>query len=220
VSSRGRNNLHLPLIVAVLVLLLWDTILVYPFKIFVVLLHEISHGLAAVATGGSIERITLSADQGGACQTAGGSRFWILNAGYLGSLGWGALLLLLGTRSKADRPLVGALGAVLLLITLLYIRGGFGFMYGAVAGTALIGAAWALPPYVSDALLRTLGLVSCLYVPWDIASDALLRRIPSSDASALGELTWIPGPVWGALWIGLSLALLWRVVRRITRESP
>jgi hypothetical protein len=175
------------------------------------LLHEISHGLAAVVTGGTIERITLSADQGGACYTAGGSRFWILNAGYLGSLGWGAALLLAGTRSKADRPLVGALGAILLLITLVYIRGGFGLIYGAIAGLALIGVAWKLPPRVADALLRTLGLVSCLYVPWDITSDALLRRIPTSDASALGELTWIPGPIWGAIWIALSLVLLWRI---------
>ena len=42
---------------------LWDTPVIYPLKIFVVLLHEISHGIAALATGGSIERITLDAEQ-------------------------------------------------------------------------------------------------------------------------------------------------------------
>ena len=39
---------------AAVLLLLWDSFVVYPFRIFVVFLHEISHGLAAIATGGSI----------------------------------------------------------------------------------------------------------------------------------------------------------------------
>jgi hypothetical protein len=46
---------------------LWDTWLVTPLKLFVVMLHEVSHGLAAVATGGSIDRIVLTPDLGGAC---------------------------------------------------------------------------------------------------------------------------------------------------------
>ena len=34
---------------------LWDTPVVYPLKIFVVMLHEISHGIASLTTAGSIE---------------------------------------------------------------------------------------------------------------------------------------------------------------------
>ena len=41
---------------------LWDTWLVTPLKLFVVLLHEISHGLMAVATGGAIEKIVVTPD--------------------------------------------------------------------------------------------------------------------------------------------------------------
>ena len=54
-----------PLALAGAALLLWDTFVVYPFRVFVVFLHEISHGLAAVATGGSIVSIGLSFDEGG-----------------------------------------------------------------------------------------------------------------------------------------------------------
>ena len=36
---------------------LWDTHWVYPLKLIVVFLHEISHGLAALATGGRIVEI-------------------------------------------------------------------------------------------------------------------------------------------------------------------
>ena len=42
-------------------------------------------------TGGRIVAIGLSFDEGGVCQTRGGWPFVILNAGYLGSLFWGAL---------------------------------------------------------------------------------------------------------------------------------
>ena len=59
---------------------LWDTGLVYPLKVFVVLLHEVSHGLVAIMTGGTIDRITLSAQEGGACYCPGGSAFLTLSA--------------------------------------------------------------------------------------------------------------------------------------------
>ncbi len=39
---------------------LWPTPVVYPLKIFVVMLHELSHAIAALATGGHVVRITLS----------------------------------------------------------------------------------------------------------------------------------------------------------------
>lgn len=186
---------------ALAALVFWDTPFVYPLKILVVLLHEISHGLAAIATGGGIERIELRADEGGVCVTRGGSRFLILSAGYLGSLAWGALLLVVGARSRLDRPVVGVLGLGLLAVTVVYVRTLFGFAYGVVAGAALAVVAVALPAAVSDALLRLVGVVSCLYVVRDIASDLLLRDVPGSDANALAQLTGIPGVVWGGVWI-------------------
>ena len=64
---------------------LWDTPLVYPLKIFVVLLHEVSHAVVAVVTGGTIERIILDPREGGACYCPGGNTFLTLSAGYLGS---------------------------------------------------------------------------------------------------------------------------------------
>ena len=104
------RRLLLPLGIAVLVLVLWDSFVVFPFRIFVVLLHEISHGLAAVASGGAIESIELSFDEGGVCNTRGGSAFLILNAGYLGSLIWGATFLVLGERRKRSRTMIAAIG--------------------------------------------------------------------------------------------------------------
>jgi len=43
----------------------WQMPIVVPLKILVVLLHEMSHALAAWLTGGSVEQISISAQQGG-----------------------------------------------------------------------------------------------------------------------------------------------------------
>ena len=200
------RSLVTPVAGALVALLLWDTFVVYPIKIFVVFLHEISHGLAAIATGGEIARIELSFDEGGACVTHG-SRFLILSAGYLGSLVWGAVLLVVGARSRYDRVVVGALGVFTLLVTLVYVRSIFGVAYGTAAAGALLLAARFLPDAFSDGLLKVVGIVSCFYAVRDIASDVLLRSIPGSDAHALAELTRVPAVAWGAIWIAAACAV-------------
>jgi hypothetical protein len=209
------RRLLLPLGLGLLSLLLWDTFVVYPFRLFVVFLHEISHGLAAVLTGGEIVSIGLSFDEGGVCLTRGGSPFLVLNAGYLGSLAWGAVFLILGARRRRARSVIAAVGFFTLAVTVLYVRTWFGFFYGLAAGLALVLVASRLKPVVSEVLLATLGAMSCLYAVWDIASDVLLRTAAESDASALARLTGLPAVLWGALWIGLSLAVLGTVLRRL-----
>jgi Peptidase M50B-like len=209
------RRLALPLALAGLVLLLWDTFVVYPFRLFVVFLHEISHGLAAVATGGSVVSIGLSFDEGGVCLTRGGWPFLILNAGYLGSLLWGALFLLLGGRRTWARSAIAVVGAFTLAVTLVYVRTLFGFFYGLVAALVLLAVATKLKPAVSETLLAAIGATSVLYAVWDIASDVLLRHSGQSDAAALARLTGVPAIVWGVAWIGLSTAVLVSVLRRL-----
>jgi hypothetical protein len=209
------RRLALPLALAAAAMLLWGTFVVYPFRLFVVFLHEISHGLAAVATGGAIVSIGLSFDEGGVCLTRGGWPFLILNAGYLGSLLWGALFLLLGGRRTRARPVVAVLGAFTLAVTLVYVRTWFGFLYGLATGLVLLAVATKLKPAVAETLLAALGATSVLYAIWDVASDVLLRHSGQSDAAALARLTGVPAILWGAAWIALSTAVLVSVVRRL-----
>jgi len=209
------RRLVLPLALAAAALLLWGTFAVYPFRLFVVFLHEISHGLAAVATGGSIVSIGLSFDEGGVCRTRGGWPFLILNAGYLGSLLWGALFLLLGGRRTRARSVIGAVGVFTLAVTLAYVRTWFGFFYGLATGLVLLAVATKLKPAVSETLLAALGATSVLYAIWDVASDVLVRHSGESDAAALARLTGVPAILWGAAWIVLSTVVLVSVLRRL-----
>lgn len=215
--SRALRRLVPPIVIGLVALLFWNSAVVYPLRVFVVFLHEISHGLAAALSGGRIVAIGLTFDEGGVCITEGGSRFLILNAGYLGSLFWGAVFLVLSARTRASREITGFVGVFVLAVTLLYVRSLFGLLYGLLAGAALVFCAAKLPRDFLDDLLQTIGVVSCLYALWDIGSDVLTREVPGSDASALGLLTGIPGVVWGVLWIALSLVVVFFALRLVAR---
>lgn len=212
--KKPPNRVLLPLALGLAALVLWDTVVAYPFRIFVVFLHEISHGLAAVLTGGRIVSIGLSIDEGGVCVTQGGWRFVVQSAGYLGSLLFGALFLLLGGKRGRATGVIGLIGLFTLGATLLYVRTLFGFVYGLAAAAAFILVAARLAPAVSEMLLAAVGVMSCLYAVWDISSDVLLRDAPSSDAAALAGLTGIPAVVWGVLWV---LASVWVIVAVLHR---
>lgn len=189
--------------------LLWHTRVVYPLKILVVLFHELSHGLVALATGGSVVGIRVVPQEGGLCLTAGGSRFLTLSAGYLGSLVWGGLILLAAARSRFDRALTAGLGAVLLAAALLWVRPliSFGFAFTLLAAAALLAAGAYLPEAANDFLLKTIGLTSILYAVFDIQDDVLSRpHLLQSDAALLHELTGVPTLVWGVLWMAVALA--------------
>ncbi|MDY0060675.1 MAG: M50 family metallopeptidase [Myxococcota bacterium] len=191
----------------VVVALLWGTVLVTPLKIFVVLLHEVSHALATWLTGGEVLRIEVNAMQGGLCVSRGGNSFVVLSAGYLGSMLWGATLLILAARTRLDRWLSVGIGLFLIGVTLLFVRNLFGFFFAGLSGAAMIVIGLKLPEKVNDLILKVIGVTSCLYAVLDIIDDVLRRPGIGSDADQLARLTHIPSMVWGVLWIVLALVV-------------
>ncbi|MFN8390689.1 MAG: M50 family metallopeptidase [Bdellovibrionota bacterium] len=192
------------LVIGAVLFVLWDTPAVTPLKLFVVFLHELSHALAGLATGGSVVDIQLDSMEGGVTHTLGGSRLVTLGAGYLGSLLWGGCIMLLAARTSWDRRLSVIIGSLTLALTVFYVRNLFGLFFGASFGIALVLTGFYLPLEANDILLRFVGFTSCVYAVLDIKSDILDRSI-ESDASMLAELTGIPRILWGIFWIALAL---------------
>jgi hypothetical protein len=198
--------------------LFWDWWFIYPIKMFVVLLHELSHGLAAVLTGGGIERIIISPDLGGLCVTRGGWDLLVIPAGYLGSMVLGGAILLAAARSRADRLLAGLIGGAVLLVTVLFVRSWFGLIFGVLFAAALIACARFASERINDLLLRFLGLTSMLYAVIDIKEDLISRTVPSSDAWAMSQRFFLPPVFWGVLWmilaLGAAVVVVFLAVRR------
>ena len=170
-------------------------------------MHEVSHGLAAYLTGGKIVEIEINPQQGGHALTKGGNRFLILTAGYLGSLIWGGVILLLAARTHFDKAISVLIGIGMVGITIGFGSDTFTYLFGVGFGVALIAIGLFLPEAANDWILRIIGTTSCLYAILDIKSDVLDRSHLRSDARMLAELTNLPTMFWGILWIVIAVGL-------------
>lgn len=200
------------MLIALFVWILWWTPILTPLKLFVVFLHELSHGAAAYLTGGKLLKFCVVARKGGHALTRGGSLFAILNAGYLGSFLWGAAIILATSWTRRDQELSLLIGLATAVITLFYLRNTFGFIFGIAFGTGLIVAGQIFPEWANDILLRVIGFTCCSYAILDIFDDVILRSGLKSDARMLAELTGIPTVVWGVAWITISSILMFLII--------
>ena len=193
----------------VAVVVFWDTQWLYPLKLVVVLLHEISHGIAAVLTGGRVLEIQVAQGEAGHCITQGGNGPLIYSAGYLGSLLFGVTLLLLATRTRTEQSVSALMGVLLIGVAVALIpweANRFGKVFGALTGGLFITLA-VMPRIWPATALRIVAITSCLYAIVDIKSDVLDRPGAVSDATRLASVTPLSATTWGAAWIVLSLAV-------------
>ncbi|KAF2597153.1 hypothetical protein F2Q68_00008450 [Brassica cretica] len=80
--NRNQNAFLITIgIFTVVILLLWRTFLLTPFKLITVFLHEASHAVACKLTCGDVEGMEVNANEGGSTTTRGGIYWLILPAG-------------------------------------------------------------------------------------------------------------------------------------------
>lgn len=203
-------RLSVQMVLIVLAIGFWSSPFLAPLKLLVVLLHEMSHGLMALATGGAVEEIIIAADETGACRTSGGHDLLIVSAGYLGSMFFGGLILV-SSRSRQQAIGIYAILALLLFgAAMSVIQDEYSRNFAvAAAGVALVLAMFS-PGLVSTLILRGIGTVSCLYALIDIYNDTLSRSAREldlrSDASAFSELTGVHPATVGLAWLAVSVA--------------
>jgi len=198
----------------VVILVLWNVkylnTILWPFKIFTVGLHELSHAIAGKLTGAKIESIKVDADEGGCCTMRGGKQWATLPAGYIGSTFWGALMIFCGFNPLASKICAVIIGICMLL--LLWYAKNWLVRLITVVFVGLIALMW----YIEDAkyleyFVLFLGVMSCFYSLWDIIDDVVLHKIQESDASKFAKLFChgcMPSQLWGFFWFIYSLIFL------------
>jgi hypothetical protein len=204
----------------ILAIILWDTVFIYPIKLFVVMLHEISHGLMAELLGGDIIKIEINSMIGGSCTYSSAPGFMpslmITSAGYLGSLLWGVLIFLIASHTNYDRYLSAFIGIVSLLITYFVIQSGelFGVIFCVVFSLFMLVSARYLPLIFQEYFLKFMGLTSCLYVILDIKSDLINQSGIGSDADQIAQMTGIPSVFIGVIWIITALIIVYFMLKK------
>lgn len=120
----SQRDLGLALIAFLAAVILWQVqglyVITFPLRLFVTMIHELGHGTAALLTGGEFLRFEVSQHGAGLAYTRGGTRFLIIQAGYLGTALFGAALLVVANRSQAQRPIAIGLGLLIGTLALLF----------------------------------------------------------------------------------------------------
>ncbi|MBN2571197.1 MAG: M50 family metallopeptidase [Ignavibacteriales bacterium] len=198
---------------ALISILLWDTFVIYPIKLFVVLIHEMSHGIFAILSGGEIVEIKITETLGGTCVTRGGSSFIIATAGYLGSLLFGAMLFMSAYKRNVSLWTCGILVVLLIIFAANFITGTLGILFALSFAILLLISTKFFNKKVHSYIMKFFGLVSCLYVIIDIKEDLLTTEYFDSDAQTLAYLTDIPPIVWGVLWLAISIFVVYKLFK-------
>jgi hypothetical protein len=208
---------------------LWDWKIMVPIKLLVVLMHEASHALAALLTGGSVERIQLDLQQAGVAWTRGGWRAVVIPAGYLGSTAMGLAIFYCSHLKSTGRHLMEIMGALILVVLLWSVRDPFTIAFCALTAGAFLFIGLKDWPALELPIARFIGVTSTLYALIDIRDDLLHWTTPNyhfvggvgkSDAQAMSDLIPLPPLFWGGLWALISVAALLWVLSRIAAIPP
>ena len=224
------------LVAATISILLWfipyAEILAYPFRIFVTFIHEGGHALAALITGNSVSSLSVATNSSGETYTTQGgliSQLLISSAGYIGSMAFGAILLILIRKSVAARFVL--LGSAILIFGLTMIYGLFKPLYSGVAwsgipftllagsliSVGLILVARFASAKVASFFVSFLAVQCVLNALFDLKTVFFLSSpfaLPvHTDAVNMANATGIPAIFWAVIWIALALGILWFAMR-------
>ncbi len=197
------TELIILLVLLIISFFLWDLYFIYPIKLFVVLLHELSHSLAAILSGGKITALNIGFDLSGKCETERGNTILIASSGYIGSLIWGLLFFLAPNNKRIGKWIIISLSLIILILTITVSGSGIFILLAFILAVLLITAAFFLGIPIITIIVRSFGLISCVYVLFDIKEDLLSSSSVISDASILSSIINVP-----VIWIGVSWAFV------------
>ncbi|WOH37881.1 M50 family metallopeptidase [Thalassotalea fonticola] len=184
-----------------------------PFNWLESFFHELSHGLAALITGGKILQIELFPNGAGLCTTQGGIAFIIAFSGYAGAVAWGVLIYKIADlKSSISRYFSLFMVVLLALSCLLWARD----LLTLVIILILI-ATFALSIKISHFhFLPVILKIFALMVLLNSLSSPLYlidgRGI--GDGSALAKLTFIPEIVWILVWTAIGIYAIYRLAKK------
>lgn len=216
-----RHSLGLALLAFVVVLIVWQVPdlsgLLYPFRFYVTSVHELGHGLTALATGGQFLAYEVHESGAGVATTSGGLRWLIIPAGYVGTALFGAILFWLTNRTRFTRFIAVMLGVFFGLVTALFARSTTAWLAGGLTAAFLVLLGWKANQAITTFVLNVLAILTGLNAFLDLWG--LLHSLDSRVVTALGgvpndaysmaqEVGLLPAAGWAMVWILIAAVLL------------
>jgi hypothetical protein len=210
----------------------FGNLLAYPLLLASTLFHELGHGVAAIATGGSFEWLRIYADGSGLASNHSGSGpiadAIVAAGGLVGPACIAALGFVAGRSVRGARVLLLALAAGLAVALVLVVDNAFGIVFTLALAAAMVGVAWRTS--AATAQLALVFLATQLALSVFSRGDYLFKAVahtgagelPSDTAriaAALGGPYWVWGLVCGLFSIAvLAGGVAWFL--RVLRDAP
>jgi hypothetical protein len=198
----------------IIVLLLWDTYFIYPIKLFVVLLHELSHALVTFITGGTVKEIEIGFDLGGKINTAGGNDIAIGSAGYIGSLLIGLAIFVSAHITRYGKYFFFLLAGIVLLTLFNSNPSGIFTLLCIVMVAFLILFGMFIYKIPVSLFVKAVAISSSLYVLIDIKEDVFSKNL-TSDAIELSNITGLNSTLIGIFWLAVSSFVIFVLIRLV-----
>jgi hypothetical protein len=215
-----------------LYLIPFGQLLAYPLMLLSTLFHELGHGIAAVAVGGSFESLAIFADGSGVAQHRGGAsgagHALVAAGGLVGPAIVAAIGFVVGRSARGARAFLGVLGLGLAVVIVLVVRNPFGIVFTSAVVVALFAIAWRTQAATAQLALVFVSTQLALsvfsrgdYLFTEVATTGA-GTMPSDTAQmavALGGPYWVWGLACGAFSIAvLAAGVAWFL--RVLRDPP
>lgn len=218
VEALRRPEIVLGFILAIASLALWQIPIIgwplYPFYLFVVFVHEFSHALAALITGGNVHYVHVHPGPSGVVRREGGIGCIVRSAGYVGSALCGGLFIILAAGDAPSRTVLAWVGVILGILTVFLVRNAFGIIAGIGLATGLVIASIRLDEFVTEALLWMLAIQFVLFTFTTFGGLFDWMQLPygRTDAHNLAADTGIPPLFWAILWSLIALLIFFTAI--------
>jgi hypothetical protein len=221
--------------VTVFVITAWvpfGSTLLYPLTLFTTWVHEMGHGLTALAFGGEFRSLEIHASAGGLAYAYAGHGWpdaMVAAGGLLAPPFVGALLLAFVHRQRVARIVLAALAAALVLSLAIWVRSAAGLIAMPLVAALLGWAAWrgfAENPARRVLLVQVLSVILGLDTLTRMVGYAFKEKTSNghrSDVSAIADNLGGHYVLWGMAITTLALGMLalglWRAWRRPETSS-
>lgn len=209
------------LLILILVVVLWNSTIIKPLKLFTVFLHELGHALMAFTFGYGIQGFKVNLNESGytLVQTKGWfSAFMVANGGYLGSVLF-ALLILYLKRTPFKKLILGTIAILLLAVSIKFSGFSFTLLYSVLFAVFVLLLYMIQNEKINDWVIDIIGISSVAYAIYDTFVDTILLQLnlklhliqgwkvqqPVTDAVQLARMTGIPAIIWGIIWLGIAV---------------
>lgn len=211
-ASRFWQKYHFFILLIAAVVIKQLPLVSIPFNWLESYFHEVSHGIAAILTGGHVLRIQLFANGAGLCTTQGGISFVISFAGYAGATLWGWGIYKLASAHQKVAQIFSVLIFLLLVSSIVFWGRDLltWFILGILAALFLLTIKLKKIHYLQR-LMQLFGLLILLN---SLSSPSyLLDGRHLGDGAALASMTFIPEIIWVAIWFSIALLALYSLYK-------